>query len=96
MNYFRPDRKLLAAVVVFQLAQSIAALVLPTLNADIVDEGVATANIGYIVSLGGTMLGITMQIVFAVIAVYFTPKVALGVKPLRSSWLGYGSAVGGP
>jgi ATP-binding cassette subfamily B protein len=87
VEYLRPHRQLLAAVVVFQLAQSIASLYLPTLNADIIDEGVAKANIGYILSLGGVMLGITMlQIVCAVIAVYFAAKAAMGVgRDLRGA-----------
>ena len=87
VEYLRPHRKLLAAVVVFQLAQSIASLYLPTLNADIIDEGVAKGNIGYILSLGGVMLGITLlQIVCAVIAVYFAAKAAMGVgRDLREA-----------
>ncbi len=86
-EYLRPHRTLLLAVVVFQLAQSIASLYLPTLNADIIDEGVAKANIGYILSLGGVMLGITLlQIVCAVIAVYFAAKAAMGVgRDLRGA-----------
>ncbi|RDV12337.1 ABC transporter ATP-binding protein [Arthrobacter sp. RT-1] len=87
VEYLRPHRKLLAAVVVFQLAQSIASLYLPTLNADIIDEGVAKGNVGYILSLGGVMLGITLlQIVCAVIAVYFAAKAAMGVgRDLRDA-----------
>jgi ATP-binding cassette subfamily B protein len=87
VQYLRPQRRLLAAVVIFQLAQSIASLYLPTLNADIIDEGVAKANIGYILSLGGVMLGITLlQIVCAVIAVYFAAKAAMGVgRDLRGA-----------
>ncbi len=87
VEYLRPHRTLLAAVVVFQLAQSIASLYLPTLNADIIDEGVAKGNIGYILSLGGVMLAITLlQIVCAVIAVYFAAKAAMGVgRDLRGA-----------
>lgn len=87
VEYLRPHRPLLAAVVVFQLAQSIASLYLPTLNADIIDEGVAKANIGYILSLGGVMLAITLlQIVCAVSAVYFAAKAAMGVgRDLRGA-----------
>ncbi|TPV50470.1 ABC transporter ATP-binding protein [Pseudarthrobacter phenanthrenivorans] len=87
VEYLRPHRTLLAAVVIFQLAQSIASLYLPTLNADIIDEGVAKANIGYILSLGGVMLAITLlQIVCAVIAVYFAAKAAMGVgRDLRGA-----------
>lgn len=87
VEYVRPHRPLLAAVVVFQLAQSIASLYLPTLNADIIDHGVATGDIGYILSLGGVMLGITLlQIVCAVVAVYFAAKAAMGVgRDLRGA-----------
>lgn len=87
VEYLRPHRQLLIAVVIFQLAQSIASLYLPTLNADIIDEGVAKANIGYILSLGAVMLGITLvQIVCAVIAVYFAAKAAMGVgRDLRNA-----------
>ncbi|MFJ6312769.1 ABC transporter ATP-binding protein [Pseudarthrobacter oxydans] len=87
VEYLRPHRTLLLAVVLFQLAQSIASLYLPTLNADIIDEGVAKANIGYILSLGGVMLAITLlQIVCAVIAVYFAAKAAMGVgRDLRGA-----------
>ncbi len=46
VEYLRPQRRLLIAVVVFQLAQSIASLYLPTLNADIIDEGVAKGDTG--------------------------------------------------
>ena len=52
-RYLRPYWALLLAVVVFQLAQSIASLYLPTLNADIIDNGVATGDTGYILQTGG-------------------------------------------
>ncbi|ACL41313.1 ABC transporter related [Pseudarthrobacter chlorophenolicus A6] len=87
VEYLRPHQKLLAAVVIFQLAQSIASLYLPTLNADIIDEGVAKGDIGHILSLGGVMLGVTLlQIVCSVIAVYFAAKAAMGVgRDLRGA-----------
>ncbi|BAS11215.1 uncharacterized ABC transporter ATP-binding protein Mb1304c [Arthrobacter sp. Hiyo4] len=87
VEYLRPHRQLLIAVVVFQLAQSIASLYLPTLNADIIDEGVAKGDTGVILSLGGLMLAITLlQIVCAVIAVYFGAKAAMGVgRDLRGA-----------
>lgn len=87
VEYLRPHRQLLIAVVIFQLAQSIASLYLPTLNADIIDEGVAKGDTGYILSLGSVMLGITLlQIVCSVIAVYFAAKAAMGVgRDLRGA-----------
>lgn len=87
VEYLRPHRALLIAVVVFQLAQSIASLYLPTLNADIIDEGVAKGDTGVILNLGGLMLGITLlQIACAVIAVYFGAKAAMGTgRDLRGA-----------
>jgi ATP-binding cassette subfamily B protein len=87
VEYLRPHRALLVAVVIFQLAQSIASLYLPTLNADIIDEGVAKGNTGYILSVGSIMLLITLaQIACAVIAVYFGAKAAMGLgRDLRGA-----------
>lgn len=82
----RPYWRLLAGVVVFQLAQSIANLYLPSLNADIIDNGVATGDVPYIWRLGGVMLVLSLvQIVCAIIAVYFAAKVAMAVgRDLRA------------
>jgi len=87
VKYLRPYRRLLAAVVVFQLAQSIASLYLPTLNADIIDEGVATGDTEYILRIGGLMLLITLfQIVCAIVAVYFGAKAAMALgRDLRGA-----------
>jgi len=80
VRFLRPHQRLLIAVVVFQLAQSIASLYLPTLNADIIDHGVATGDTGYIMRMGGLMLLITLlQIACAVVAVYFGAKAAMGM-----------------
>ncbi|TQK19148.1 ATP-binding cassette subfamily B protein [Microbacterium sp. SLBN-154] len=79
-RYLRPGWALIIAVVVFQLAQSIASLLLPTLNADIIDNGVVTGDIPYIWSTGAVMLGISLvQIVCAIVAVYFGSRLAMGV-----------------
>lgn len=87
VEYLKPHRRLLLAVVVFQLAQSIASLYLPTLNADIIDQGVAKGDINYILGTGSIMLLITLlQIVCAVTAVYFGAKAAMGVgRDLRGA-----------
>ncbi|MDQ0662816.1 ATP-binding cassette subfamily B multidrug efflux pump [Arthrobacter ulcerisalmonis] len=87
VEYLRPHRPLLAAVVVFQLAQSIASLYLPTLNADIIDQGVARGDTAYIMSTGSIMLLITLaQIACAVVAVYFGAKAAMGLgRDLRGA-----------
>ncbi|MDQ0102596.1 ATP-binding cassette subfamily B protein [Paenarthrobacter nicotinovorans] len=80
VRFLRPHQRLLVGVVIFQLAQSIASLYLPTLNADIIDHGVATGDTGYILRMGGLMLLITLlQIACAVVAVYFGAKAAMGM-----------------
>ena len=48
-TYLRPYSRPLAAVVVLQLVGTIASLYLPSLNADIIDQGVAKGDTGYIV-----------------------------------------------
>lgn len=85
-RYLRPAWLLIVAVVIFQLAQSIASLLLPTLNADIIDNGVVVGNIPYIWSTGGVMLVISLvQIICAIIAVYFGSRLAMGIgRDLRS------------
>ncbi len=78
-TYLRRYKPQLIAVLVLQAAQTIAALYLPSLNADIIDKGVARGDTGYIWSTGALMLGITMlQIVCAASAVYFGAKAAMG------------------
>lgn len=68
---------LLLAVVLLQAIQTAAALTLPTLNADIIDKGVATGDTGYIWRHGGLMLAVSMvQILFAIAAIYYGSKAA--------------------
>ncbi|WP_120522384.1 ABC transporter ATP-binding protein [Arthrobacter celericrescens] len=87
VQYLRPHQRLLIAVVVFQLAQSIASLYLPTLNADIIDHGVATGDTGYILGTGSWMLLITLaQIACSITAVYFGAKAAMSLgRDLRDA-----------
>ena len=86
-TYLRPHVRSLVLVVVFQLAQSIATLFLPTLNADIIDKGIATGDTGYILRTGALMLVITLaQIGCSIVAVYFGARVAMGLgRDLRSA-----------
>ena len=79
-QYLRPYRRQLLLIMIFQLAQTLATLYLPTLNADIIDNGIALDNQRYIWSTGGLMLAITVgQIVCAVVAVYYGAKVAMAL-----------------
>ncbi|MGN6501579.1 MAG: ABC transporter ATP-binding protein [Pseudolysinimonas sp.] len=87
VRFLRPFWPLLIGVVVFQAGQSIAALSLPNLNADIIDEGVVKGDTGFILGTGALMLGITLvQIACAIAAVYFGAKTAMGLgRDLRGA-----------
>ncbi len=78
-KYLRVYRGPLTAVIIFQLIGTIASLYLPALNAEIIDDGVAKGDTGFILSTGMIMLAITvLQIVCTIIAVYFGARTAMG------------------
>lgn len=77
-THLGPYRRLLTIVVVLQAIQTAAALTLPALNADIIDNGVLQGDNGYIWRTGGVMLVFSLvQIVFAVSAVRFGAQAAM-------------------
>ena len=55
-GFLGPYRKQLTGIVVLQLISVIAMLYLPSLNADLIDEGVTKGDIGYIWTAGLRML----------------------------------------
>ena len=78
IQYLKPHWVLLLAVMVFQVAQSMASLSLPTLNADIINNGVAKADTGYILATGALMLLISLgQVAGSILATYFGSKLAM-------------------
>ena len=78
-TFLRPYRKWLAWVVVLQFLATLAALYLPSLNADIIDNGIARGDTGYIMRAGLIMLAVTLvQIAATVVAVYFGARAAMG------------------
>ncbi len=80
LHYLKPHWVLLVAVMVFQFAQSMASLALPTLNADIINNGVAKGDTGYILSTGGLMLLISVgQVAGSIFATYFGSRLAMSV-----------------
>ncbi|MFM7489665.1 MAG: ABC transporter ATP-binding protein [Actinomycetota bacterium] len=83
----KPFRRVLAVVVVFQAIQAVAGLLLPTLNADIIDKGVARGDTGYIGRLGLVMLGVSLiQVLFSVLAVRWGARIAMAFgRDLRAS-----------
>jgi ATP-binding cassette subfamily B multidrug efflux pump len=86
-EYMGNYRKELLYVLGLQLVATIAALYLPTLNADIIDNGVVLGDTGYIIRIGLVMLGVSLvQISTTVVAVYFGAKTAMGFgRDLRSA-----------
>jgi ATP-binding cassette, subfamily B, multidrug efflux pump len=72
-------RRPLAVVFVLQFIGTVAALTLPSLNADIIDNGVVTGDTGYILRIGAVMLGVAfLQISCSVAAVWFGARTAMG------------------
>jgi ATP-binding cassette, subfamily B, multidrug efflux pump len=86
-RYVRPYRGLLTVVAVLQVISTLASLCLPTINADIIDEGVAKGDTAAIVHLGGVMLAVTaVQVLCAVGAVFFGSRASVGFgRDLRSA-----------
>lgn len=80
VSHIKPHWPLLVGVLIFQVAQSIASLSLPDLNANIIDKGVATGDIPYILSTGSEMLLISLgQVIGSIAAVYFGARLAMKV-----------------
>ena len=79
-SFLQPYRIWLLGVVGLQFAATLAALYLPRLNADIIDNGVALGDTGYIVRAGLMMLGIALvQIAATGAAVYCGARTAMGL-----------------
>jgi ATP-binding cassette, subfamily B, multidrug efflux pump len=86
-KYLAPYKRELAFVLVLQLIGTIAALYLPTLNADIIDNGVVRGDTGYILRTGLIMLGVSLvQVAATVTAVYFGSRTAMSYgRDLRAA-----------
>ena len=79
-THLRPYTGLLVCVLVLQFAEVMASLYLPTLNADIIDKGVATGDTGYIWRMGAFMLGVSLaQGVCTVLATYLAARAAMSM-----------------
>ncbi|WP_433279645.1 ABC transporter ATP-binding protein [Pseudonocardia xinjiangensis] len=75
----RPYSRPLLVVVALQLLGTMASLYLPSLNARIIDQGIARGDTGYIVTVGAWMLLVALvQIVCSVAAVYVGSQTAMG------------------
>jgi len=77
-TYLAPYKRALTWVVLLQLGATLASLYLPSLNADIIDKGIANGDTHYIIRTGGWMLLVSaLQIVASIAAVYFGARTAM-------------------
>ena len=77
-EFLRPYKGTVWVVVFLLLVQSIGNLYLPNLNADLINNGVAKGDIGYIWRIGAIMLAISALIIGASIVIaYFSSKVSM-------------------
>lgn len=76
-----------AAVVLLVFIQTLADLFLPTLMADIIDNGVVTGDTPYIWKIGGIMLAISaFGVIASILASFYSAKAAMGLgRDLRRS-----------
>ena len=80
LKHSKPYTAWIIAVMILQLATTMATLYLPSLNAKIIDVGVVSADVDYIWRTGGLMLIVALvQVATAVAAVYFGAKTAMSV-----------------
>jgi ATP-binding cassette subfamily B multidrug efflux pump len=78
-RFLKPYSTVLGATVVFVFLQTLSMLYLPTLMADIVDNGIARKNIGYIISTGEVMLAITVGgMACSIAAAFLSSRIAVG------------------
>jgi ATP-binding cassette subfamily B protein len=85
-EHLRPYAGTALVVVALQIVQVVATLYLPSLNADIIDKGVAVGNTNEIWRLGGVMLAVSLaQVVCAIGAVYLGARTAMALgRDMRS------------
>lgn len=74
-----PYKGPIAAIVTLQLIGTLAMLYLPSINAEIIDQGVVTGDTDFIIERGLLMLAISLaQALCSVVAVWFAARTAMG------------------
>ncbi len=89
-TYLQPYRSMIIATIVLATLGTIGALYLPSLNAAIIDNGVATGDTAFIWRTGVIMLAVSaVQIVCSIGSVYFGAKTAMAFgRDLREAIFG--------
>ena len=78
-SYLLPYKKLLWAVLIFQIVAVTATMTLPTLNAMLIDNGILKGNTHYILKIGAVMLVLSLiQAVFGISSTWFGSRAGMG------------------
>jgi ATP-binding cassette subfamily B multidrug efflux pump len=86
-EHLRPYKKWIVILASLQMVGTIASLYLPSLMADIIDNGVVKGDTPYIMKTGGVMLAVTLvQIICTIIAVYYGSQTSMAFgRDVRSN-----------
>lgn len=86
-QYLSPYKWFVFGVIVLQMASVIANLYLPTLNAEIIDQGVSHGDIGFIWRHGGLMLAVSfLQIAASAVALILAARASMAMgRDLRNA-----------
>ena len=89
-EHLSPYRGEITLILLLQFVSTMASLYLPSLNGQIIDEGVAVGDTGFIISHGVLMLGVSVVQIFAAVgATYLAARVAMGLgRDLRGTIFG--------
>lgn len=90
VRYVKPSWLPLILVVLFQFTQSVLSLMLPTINADIINDGVLQGDTDTIWRLGFLMLGMSLgQVAANILAILFGARLAMRAgRDLRADIFG--------
>ena len=79
-HYLSPYRGFLLTILLLKIVETVAALSLPTLNADIINDGIVAGDTGEIWRLGAQMLAITVvQGGAAIVGTYLAARASMGL-----------------
>ncbi len=85
-RFMKPYWRTVWVIVALQFVATICTLLLPSINADIIDKGVVLGDTNYILRQGALMLGVSLlQVLATIVAVYFAARTAMAFgRDMRS------------
>src|SRR6478672_11861524 len=89
-SHLRPYSGQIVLICLAQLVSTMASLYLPSLNGEIIDQGVAKGDTAFIISHGGIMLAVSLvQIAASIAATFLAARVAMGMgRDIRGNVFG--------